>query len=114
LLASDFGKARLSEVVGGAGEEENHPDVKSRRQLYSPLWQADAGRIRRVAPVEFIGRYMRGWFDYGIGDEVHQLAGDTAQGNALGTLAASTEHIVVLTGTLLGGYADDLITCFSA
>jgi hypothetical protein len=108
LLASDFGKARLSEIVGGAGEEENHPDVKSRRQLYSPLWQADAGRIRRVAPVEFIGRYMRRWFDYGIGDEVHQLAGDTAQGNALGTLAASTKHIVVLTGTLLGGYADDL------
>ena len=56
---------------------------------HSPLWQADGQRIRRVAPMEFIGRYLSDWFDYGIGDEVHQLtAGDTAQGNALGTLAA--------------------------
>ena len=59
--------------------------------------------------MEFIGRYLPDWFDYGIGDEVHQLtAGDTAQGNALGTLAACTDRLVVLTGTLLSGYADDL------
>jgi hypothetical protein len=72
------------------------------------LWQADRTKIRRVAPLEFIGRYMPDWFDYGIGDEVHQLAGDTAQGNALGTLATCVDHIVVLTGTLLGGYAGDV------
>jgi hypothetical protein len=29
------------------------------------------------------GRYMRGWFDFAIADELHQLAGDTAQGNGL-------------------------------
>jgi hypothetical protein len=40
---------------------------------------------------------------------VHELkGGDTAQGNALGTLAACARHIAVLTGTLLGGYALDL------
>ena len=61
-----------------------------------------------MAPIEFIGRYMPGWFDYTICDEIHQLAGDTAQGNALGTLASCTDRIVGLTGTLLGGYADDL------
>jgi len=33
---------------------------------------------------------------------------DTAQGNALGTLASCARHIAVLTGTLLGGYALDL------
>jgi superfamily II DNA or RNA helicase len=107
LLASDFGKARISEVIGPTGEEGSL-HRKSRRQLYSALWQADEHRIRRVAPLEFIGRYMPHWFDYGIGDEVHQLAGDTAQGNALGTLAACVDRIVVITGTLLGGYADDL------
>jgi hypothetical protein len=49
---------------------------------------------------------MDGFFDYAIADEVHELkGGDTAQGNALGTLAASARHIAVLTGTLLGGYA---------
>ena len=57
--------------------------------LYSPLWQADGNKIRRFAPVDFIGRYMHGFFDYAIADEVHELnGGDTAQGNALGTLAA--------------------------
>jgi hypothetical protein len=109
LLASDFGKVRLSEVIGGAGDEEKDLKVRRRRQRYGPLWQADGKRIRRVAPMEFIGRYLSSFFDYGIGDEVHQLtAGDTAQGNALGTLAACTDRLVVLTGTLLSGYADDL------
>lgn len=109
LLTSDFKKVRLSEIVGGAAEENGSGNGKSRRTLYSPLWQADGQRLRRVAPMEFIGRYLPNWFDYGIGDEVHQLtAGDTAQGNALGTLAACTKHLVVLTGTLLSGYADDL------
>jgi SNF2 family DNA or RNA helicase len=58
--------------------------------------------------VDFIGRYLRGFFDYAIADEVHELKGDTAQGNALGTLAGVANRIVILTGTLLGGYADEL------
>jgi SNF2 family DNA or RNA helicase len=95
---------KLSEMLGQA-EETNH----ARRPLYSALWQADGKKIRRFAPVDFIGRYMDSFFDYAIADEVHELkGGDTAQGNALGTLAASARHIAVLTGTLLGGYADEL------
>ena len=94
LLASDFNKVRLSEILGGHSEEEDHTSTKSRRMLYSPLWQADGKRNRRVAPMEFISRYLPGFFDYGIRDEVHQLtAGDTAQGNALGTLAACTDQL---------------------
>src|SRR5208282_3405663 len=105
LLAMDFKKAKLSEILG-QGEGTNH----ARRPLYSALWQADGKKIRRFAPIDFIGRYMSdGFFDYAIADEVHELkGGDTAQGNALGTLAASARHIAVLTGTLLGGYADEL------
>jgi len=61
-----------------------------------------------MAPLDFIGRYMADWFDYAICDEAHQLANDTAQGNALGTLAACADRTVILTGTLLGGYADDV------
>jgi hypothetical protein len=30
------------------------------------MWQADPEKIHRMAPIEFIGRYMRGWFDYAI------------------------------------------------
>src|SRR5215470_12802225 len=106
LLATDFKKAKLSEVLGIRPDEgTNH----TRRSLYSALWQADGTKTRRFAPVDFIGRYMAdGFFDYAIADEVHELKGDTAQGNALGTLASCARHIAVLTGTLLGGYAAEL------
>jgi hypothetical protein len=101
LTAAEFEQVKISEIIESRGE-------KPCRALHSPLWQADSDKIRRMAPIEFIGRYMPGWFDYAICDEIHQLAGDTAQGNALGTLASCTDRIVGLTGTLLGGYADDL------
>ena len=40
---------------------------------------------------------------------MHELkGGDTAQGNALGTLASCAKKLIILTGTLLGGYADDV------
>src|SRR5271157_1063783 len=105
LLSVDFKKAKLSEFLGGPNGDESK---KSRRALYSALWEADGKKIRRFAPVDFIGRYMPDFFDYAIADEVHELKGDTAQGNALGTLAGCAQHTVVLTGTLLGGYADEV------
>jgi len=105
LLSVDFKKAKLSEILGGPNGDESK---KSRRALYSAMWQADGKKIRRFAPVDFIGRYMPDFFDYAIADEVHELKGDTAQGNALGTLAACAQRTVVLTGTLLGGYADEV------
>ena len=101
LTVAEFERVKIAETI------ESRCD-KSCRPFHSPLWQADSDKIRRMAPIEFIGRYMPGWFDYTICDEIHQLAGDTAQGNALGTLASCTDRIVGLTGTLLGGYADDL------
>ncbi len=105
LLSTDFAKAKLSEMLGSTKGEE---PAKLRRALYSALWQADGKKVRRFAPVDFIGRYMPDFFDYAIADEVHELKGDTAQGNALGTLAGCAQRTVVLTGTLLGGYADEL------
>ena len=101
LTAAEFEKVKITETI-------ETREGKSCRSVHSSLWQADSDKIRRMAPIEFIGRYMLGWFDYAICDEIHQLAGDTAQGNALGTLASCTDRIVGLTGTLLGGYADDL------
>jgi superfamily II DNA or RNA helicase len=101
LTLADFKQVKLSETIESRSDKPCHT-------FHSPLWQADPEKIHRTAPVEFIGRHMRRWFDYAICDEIHQLAGDTAQGNALGTLASCTDKIVGLTGTLLGGYADDL------
>ena len=79
---------------------------------FSPLWQADREKIQRMAPLDFMGRYMKGWWDYAVADELHQLAGDTAQGNGLGVLARCSEKLIALTGTLMGGYADDLYNIF--
>ena len=103
LTRLDFDQLKVGELVERA---------KGGTRLFSPLWQADRSKIQRVAPVEFIGRYMKGWFDFAIADELHQLAGDTAQGNALGVLARAGRRLVALTGTLMGGYADDLFNVF--
>jgi hypothetical protein len=96
-------KIKLSELV-------TQPHGGTTR--YLALWQADRERIQRMAPIEFIGRYMGGWFDFAIADELHQLAGDTAQGNCLGVLGRAAKRLIALTGTLMGGYADDLFNIF--
>jgi superfamily II DNA or RNA helicase len=101
LLASDFKDTKISERIE---ERTGH----SCRAHFVPLWQSDSEKIQREAPIDFIGRYMHGFFDYAVCDEMHQLAGDTAQGNALGTLKSCADRIVGLTGTLMGGYAKDL------
>jgi superfamily II DNA or RNA helicase len=99
LSALDFDKKRLHEIVEGS---------KEGKTKFTALWQADNSKIARVAPAEYMGRYMPEWFDYAIADEIHQLAGDTAQGNALGVLNKTARRFLGLTGTLLSGYADDL------
>ena len=47
LLASDFKKVRLSEIIGAASEEEDHSSVKSRRSSVQP---ALAGRWTKDPP----------------------------------------------------------------
>src|SRR5579862_8185374 len=52
---------------------------------------------------------MKGVFDLLIADEVHELAGaETIQGNCFGTLASACRYTLALTGTLIGGKAQDL------
>jgi hypothetical protein len=97
LTTLDFDKNRLHEIV---------ELPKKGTTKYCALWQADRSKIARMAPAEYMGRYMPEWWDYAIADEIHQLAGDTAQGNALGVLVRSSKRFVGLTGTLLSGYAD--------
>jgi hypothetical protein len=81
---------------------------KDGNSIFSPMWSADRTKINRMAPLEYMGRYMKDFFDYAIADEMHQLAGDTAQGNGLGVLARIAIKIIGLTGTMMGGYADDI------
>lgn len=61
-------------------------------------------------PSEFIKRYLpQGTFDLLIADEAHEYKnGGSAQGQAMGVLAAKSRKTLLLTGTLMGGYGDDL------
>ncbi|HBO7304560.1 TPA: DEAD/DEAH box helicase, partial [Pseudomonas aeruginosa] len=61
-------------------------------------------------PTEFIKRYLpNGYFDLLVVDEGHEYKNSgSAQGQAMGVLAAKARKTVLLTGTLMGGYADDL------
>lgn len=74
------------------------------------LWQADPTGIRRFALAEFIGRYLpKGFIDFLILDEVHELkGGDTAQGQTMAYLIKKAKKVFPLTGTLLGGYSSNI------
>jgi hypothetical protein len=61
-------------------------------------------------PTEFIKRYLpQGYFGLLIVDEGHEYKNEgSAQGQAMGVLARKCRKTLLLTGTLMGGYADDL------
>ncbi len=61
-------------------------------------------------PTEFIKRYFpNGFFDLLIVDEGHEYKNEgSAQGQAMAVLANKAKKVLLLTGTLMGGYASDL------
>lgn len=100
LLSSDYlGKSRQKcrrKVVNGAGKE-----VECGEQL----WQ-EVPKPRRYAPARIIQKKLKGYFDYLIGDEIHEFkAADSIQADALGGMASAARKVIALTGTLVGGYA---------
>jgi SNF2 family DNA or RNA helicase len=89
-------------------------DDLSRRRTFcphchEPAFTADREGPRRYAPAEFIKRHLPFVFDLLVADEVHELKGEnTGQGNAFGALASAAKRSLSMTGSLLGGYADQL------
>jgi SNF2 family DNA or RNA helicase len=78
------------------------------RSCGSPLWQADRS-LRRLAPAEYIKKYLKGYYDMAIIDEIQDYKAEgTLQGRATGALLSSSRFALCLTGTLNSGYADDL------
>ncbi len=74
----------------------------------SPFWQADRS-LRRFAPAEYIKKYLKGYWDLVIIDEIQAYKAEgTLQGRAMGSLLGAIPYTACLTGTLNGGYADDL------
>lgn len=89
-------------------------DTLTRARLFcdichEPTFGVNPSGPRRYAPAEFIKRHLAGVFDLLVADEVHEYKGeDTGQGNSYGALASACTHTIALTGTLLGGYADNI------
>lgn len=87
----------------------------------SPMWQwsregesddedksVKSGKIRgdRWPVATFVHKKLSGFFDVAIIDESHQAkSGETAIGNAVGSLAAACKNVIAMSGTVLGGYA---------
>lgn len=63
---------------------------------------------RRYPLAKYIREHMKGIFDYSIIDECHLYKGDTEQGQAACDLLLASKKRILLTGTLLNGYADGL------
>lgn len=64
---------------------------------------------RKYPIAKYIHRYLKGYIDYVIFDEIHLLkAGDSLQGEAFGDLASIAKKIIGLTGTLVNGYASGI------
>lgn len=61
-------------------------------------------------PTEFVKRYLpQDYFGLLVVDEGHEYKNEgSAQGQAMGVLARKCRKTLLLTGTLMGGYADDL------
>lgn len=57
---------------------------------------------------KYIKKRMPYVFDYFIADELHQLASESHQGQALHYLTQSVKHMIGLTGTILNGYANSI------
>ena len=90
-----------------------HEDLANRKRKCSEcngaLWTADNQERRAYALSEYIRKYMPGFFDLLICDEAHEYKGrDTAQGISAGNLAMTCRQSLILTGTLMGGYASTI------
>ncbi|MHB0818447.1 SNF2-related protein [Stutzerimonas stutzeri] len=119
-LLTDFGEDFLAEMlVDNVSEFINLMDAKGN----FVFTDRQAKRMERAManiefgfgqggyqPTEFIKRYLPDeFFDLLIVDEGHEYKNSgSAQGQAMGVLAAKARKTVLLTGTLMGGYADDL------
>lgn len=64
---------------------------------------------RKYAPAKFIKKYLRGYFDFLILDEVHKFEGaGSAQACAAHALMKASDFTLGLTGTLLNGMASSI------
>lgn len=84
-------------------------DPHSGKRCNSPLWTT-TNDLRRWPPAKIIKSQLpKGFFDYFVGDEIHEEATDfSAQSVAMAALASSAKRVIAMTGTLTNGKAESL------
>lgn len=89
-----------------------HKDFMDESNIHmgeTPISVMDRKGSRRYAPAEFIKRYLKGYFDIAIFDEIQDLKGGfTGQGHAMHALIKASKKQMALTGTIAGGMANHL------
>lgn len=108
-------KIRKVKVCPDCGEEIE-PEGRNNRPRKCPECGAvcrqvdkDKPSATRLSLASYFKTFPKGWIDLLVLDELHELkGGDTAQGNAFGSIASQAKKCVGLTGTLLNGYASSL------
>lgn len=127
-----IGPKTAAKIIGMYGEQYLAEILENNIQAFSNLMDENgeflfddrqAARIDRdlgkaefslgrggYQPTEFIKRYLpKNFFELLVVDEGHEYKNyGTAQGQAMGVLARCCNKILCLTGTLMGGYAEDL------
>ena len=82
------------------------------RELYGEVLNSmddSMGGCRKYSPALYIKKYLKGYIDVFICDEVHKAkGGSTAQGNAFHQIKKASRYTLGLTGTVAGGVATDL------
>lgn len=86
---------------------KNHfEDLMTETSLIEPKPISNTYGPRKSAPSHFIKKYLKGYFDFCILDEVHKYEGaETAQANAAHSLIKVSDFTLGLTGTIANGSA---------
>lgn len=63
---------------------------------------------RKLSVARAVKQLPKGFFEFFIADEIHELKGETGQGEAFARIATHAKHTIGLTGTILNGYASSL------
>ncbi|MCP4166043.1 MAG: DEAD/DEAH box helicase family protein [Chloroflexi bacterium] len=72
-------------------------------------WKCTKNTGIRWSPAKYIHKHMKRFFDYLVIDECHEEKdAQSKQGQAVGSLIAAVDKTLLLTGTVIGGYAEHL------
>lgn len=97
----------------GIGLDKKQRDLLARinktiEEIEEGTFRDTVKATRRYPLAKYMREHLKGIMDYAIIDECHLYKGDTEQGQAACDLMLASKKRILLTGTLLNGYADGL------